>query len=111
MGLGLLAAASHSQFVQMPTPFNLLWLLGLLSALLLAVPVVIYSLRSHDHLLWLLVSVSVIYASLVLPPLMGYSSPVFSRAVFKILDWVYVALCIGVPLFWLFKKRNYANKE
>ena len=105
--LGLLAAAIHSQFVQMPTLFNVLWWLALLFALLLAIPMIIYSLYSRDKVLWLLVSISVIYGGLVLPPLMGFYPPILPRSAFKLLDWMYIALAIGIPSVFFYKRRKH----
>jgi predicted membrane channel-forming protein YqfA (hemolysin III family) len=110
MALGLLVAASYSELVQMPTPFNMLWLIALGLALLLAIPVAIYSLWSRDRVLWLLVFISAAYCGVVLPPLLGKGSPVLPIAILKVLDWVFVALCISVS-FYGFAKRRKTAKE
>jgi len=111
MALGLLVAASYSELVQMPTPFNMLWLLALILALVLAIPVVIYSLWSRDRVLWLLTSLSIAYAWLVLPPILGQAPPFLPIRVLKVLDWGFVALCIGVSLHWFIAMRRAAEEK
>ena len=89
----------------------MLWFLALGFALLLAIPVMIYSLWSRDRVLWLLVSISVAYGCLVLPPLLGQVPPILPILVLKVLDWVFVALCIGVSLHWFYKRRKVAQER